>query len=77
MIGGMDSLRRKQIKLAVASGTIAAVLGTAAAFAFSNYSDVTLRIIGAITGACLIALVVDTINRRNDPRYAKRPPDAP
>jgi hypothetical protein len=39
--------------------------------------DVALAIIGVIQGTIIVALIVDWINRRDDSRHAKRPPDPP
>jgi hypothetical protein len=39
--------------------------------------DSFVAIIGTINAAVVIALVVDSFNRWNDPRHAKRPPDTP
>lgn len=37
----------------------------------------TMIVMSLVIGAGFVWLVVRTLNRRDDPRYAKRPPDAP
>jgi hypothetical protein len=39
--------------------------------------DLFLAATGTIGGSVAIALCIQLVNRRHDPRYAKRPPDAP
>lgn len=68
----MEDRRRKQIGLAAASASISAIFAICTALLFG---ELALAIFGVISGAILIALIVNFCNGHGDPRRGKRPRD--